>query len=146
MLGGDLSDRPEQRWLFVWEGCLAFLPPALARKESRLVARGRLSKALDLWETNEPMRRRFNDITMRQGQAVDVVSTHPYATKPLLSDRLGDEGWLFNRLLMYPGGLMDLSADLAIMVEIGCVVHGEFSRPFLFGSKGLCAVTPGKVR
>lgn len=141
MRNGDLSLDYQQRWLFVWENCLATVPEETRRRYDRFVRKSKWDQAVACWVVDTMMRAKVADLWWRLGQRVDILTTGREEFATALATRLEREGFPHNRLLCRPDGLVAFSFELSRMPEYRCVVHSEVRHPALFGSRGLLAYT-----
>lgn len=140
MKAGTLSNVAQGKYLVVWDGLLATLPDeaAIHRFNSyhRVKARG---KAIREWETNTITRRALLDLAYRRSYQVDLVTfLDPTYTQKIKARARGDE-LPITTVYSFTEDKLDEYARLEPYV-LG-VIHPFTDRPFLFGSKGIPAVT-----
>lgn len=144
MQGGDLSDRLPPRWLFVFEGVLANVPPARMREYRLAIKFKRWKRAANRFEVEPHVAKVLWDLYWRRDYRFDVVT--------FLGEDMGEAiESMLDRYNVPLGNVMATEPDtlakrLAFMPDVQYVVHADPSHHLSYGNRGLLVTDPDKLR
>lgn len=143
MQGGDLSNRLPARWLFVYEGVIANVPPERIGEYRRAVATRRWKRAAACWQTEPHVQKVIWDLVWRRDFRFDVVTFMGEHMAEAVELQMQHEALPFSNC--WPTSESDLATRLAYMPDVQFVVHADPSRRLAYGNRGLLVTEPGAL-
>lgn len=144
MQGGDLSDRLPPRWLFVFEGVIARVPPVKQARFNLYMRTHRWKRAAGLFEMEKHVTKVLWDLYWRRDYRFDVV-TH-------MGDEMAEEiEKMLDRYNVPLGNVYynepeALAKNLTFMPDVQYVVHGDPAHHLSYGNRGLLVTDPDRLR
>lgn len=143
MLRGDISGQLPPRWLFVWEGVVATLPPDREAPFKLAVRLRQWKRAVAQYETHPHVAKVLNDLFWRRDYRFDVVTfLGPQYEQPI-QDRLDRESLPFSNV--WAVDERTLTQRLTFMLDVQYVVHADPARHLTYGPRGLLVTDPGAL-
>lgn len=140
---GDISGRLAPRWMFVWEGVVANVPPAKQAPYKLAVRLHRWRKAVDCWETEPHVAKVLNDLFWRRDLRFDVVTFLGDQYVEHIQRRLDGESLPFSNVWAVSEDT--LAKRLVYMPDVQYVVHADPARHLSYGPRGLLVTDPGAL-
>lgn len=135
MEGGDLSNEVVPRLLFVFENLLGLLPTAKHEAQAvKYFRRKQYTKALSVFEVNEPLAQRIWDMTWRLKFSVDLVTWIPNPFKNYLSDWVDQQDLPIGHVTHQ--NPTTFARKLSYMPHVAALFDPDPSHQFTWGSKG----------
>lgn len=143
MKGGDISGDLPPRWLFVWEGVVASLPPGQVARFKLAHRLGRYRRAVQCWETEPHVAKVLNDLFWRRDYRFDVVTFLGPEYEEHIQRRLDRDQLPFSNV--WAMDEESLTRRLVYMPDVQYVVHGDPARHLTYGHRGLLVTDPGAL-
>lgn len=143
MLRGDISGQLPPRWLFVFEGVVASLPPANVARFKLYSAAHRWKRAVAQYETEPHVAKVLNDLFWRRDYRFDVVTFLGEDYVDPIQQKLDRESLPFSNV--WAVDERTLSHRLAYMLDVQYVIHADPARHLTYGPRGLLVTDPGAL-